>query len=51
MNGKVLNNLPRDIFSYTSANNEQIKVCAASGATHTLDRNKIISCRRMASAE
>lgn len=51
MNGKVLNNLPRDIFSYTSANNEQIKVCAASGATHTLDRNKIISCGRIAAAE
>lgn len=52
MNVEILNKLPRDIFAYKSNNNQQIKVCNASGETvRTLDRDKLISMGRMATCE
>lgn len=52
MNVEVLNRLPREIFSYKSNSNQQIKVCSADGkTTRTLDRNKLISAGRLAVCE
>lgn len=52
MNVEILNKLSKDLFSYKSNNNQQIKVCNAKGETvKTLDRDKLISMGRMAALE
>lgn len=52
MNVEILNKLPKELFSYKSNNNQQIKVCNAEGKTvKTLDRDKIISMGRLATCE
>ena len=52
MNVEILNRLSKDLFSYKSNNNQQIKVCGADGKTlKTLDRDKLISMGRLATCE